>query len=560
MTSAMLGDWVLRSLWQGSAVAAVLVVALSVLRRPEHRHAASLSALIALVVWPMLGVSTVTSGALAPPEGPQALLGQLWSIGATLCALRVLVGHARIEGLRRRGVRPPPALAARFDALRASFSLPDRVGLLLSPDAAVPLAIGVLRPAVLLPPALLLKLSVDQVDALLAHELAHLRRLDPLIAALQGLVEAVYFFHPAAWWISAQVRAEREFCCDRAAATRCGDPIAYARALAALAEVRLALPAPAADGGPLMDRIRTLVDPRPPRRRPVGAAVLLLALGLVSAAWAGGEVSDADGPAAEPSTQSNDAQEAMKEHSDVHGALRADAAELWRSHIDDANGFWREQRAMDRAVRAEALEAGREAMQEAREAGRTAWDEAADVRREALERGRELYREGVADSSGVRKEVLENAAKIRAEALEEGREALRLELGRAAEVRGEALDLQREELRVELDAARKEAAEAREELLAWTHAPARPVAPHKPSSRLRATAPTPPGMKTTPPQLTMPLPPLPPMPPTDASFSMLSTTVDGEQVVLQQHLVGDRADVVRKLRALVAELEGETSE
>jgi hypothetical protein len=98
---------------------------------------------------------------------------------------------------------------------------------------------------------------------LLAHELAHIRRRDYLASLLQSIAEAVLFYHPAVWWVSEQIRAERELCCDDLAVAAGGDPLTYARALAELEsrQPRRFNPALAANGGLLVNRIRRLIDP-----------------------------------------------------------------------------------------------------------------------------------------------------------------------------------------------------------------------------------------------------------------------------------------------------------
>jgi type II secretory pathway component GspD/PulD (secretin) len=124
----------------------------------------------------------------------------------------------------------------------------------------VPTVIGWLRPVILLPAGCLLGLSAAQLEAILAHELAHIRRHDYLVNLLQNVVETLLFYHPAVWWVSRRIREERENCCDDLAVEICGDRVTYARALATLEELRhapgqLAL---AAAGAPLLQRIRRL--------------------------------------------------------------------------------------------------------------------------------------------------------------------------------------------------------------------------------------------------------------------------------------------------------------
>ena len=156
-----------------------------------------------------------------------------------------------------------------------------------------------LRPVVLVPAALLTRLSPDLLEALLAHELAHVRRHDYLVNLLQGAVEALLFYHPVVWWLSHRARAERELVADDMAAASLGDRHRVARALDALASLQsrpdpfpeLAL---AADGGSLVNRIRHLVSPRRPTVQ-WKAAIPVIGISLMCLSLA--QARPADGPA-----------------------------------------------------------------------------------------------------------------------------------------------------------------------------------------------------------------------------------------------------------------------
>ncbi len=136
------------------------------------------------------------------------------------------------------------------------------VRLLVSSLVEVPMVIGWLRPVILVPIGALTGLPPEHVTALLAHELAHILRRDYIVAVLQSVAEALLFYHPAVWWISGQIRAERELCCDDLAVAASGDVLIYARALAELESIQPSrLPALAANGGSLVHRIRRLIEP-----------------------------------------------------------------------------------------------------------------------------------------------------------------------------------------------------------------------------------------------------------------------------------------------------------
>jgi BlaR1 peptidase M56/parvulin-like peptidyl-prolyl cis-trans isomerase-like protein len=228
-------------------------------------------------------VSLTTEGEPSPdPLRPwlDRLVG-VWVIGVVLLSVRLAVGWRVICRLRAQGQSKKDSVwCTRFACLKERIGVSSSVQLLWSASASVPMVIGWARPVVLVPTALLTGLSASQLEAVLAHELAHIRRHDYLVNLLQNVLETLLFYHPAVWWISEQVRNEREHCCDDLAAAACGGTLNYARALTALAELRhtsgsLGL---AATGGSLVARIARLAGFRSPGPRvgwPLTALVLL---------------------------------------------------------------------------------------------------------------------------------------------------------------------------------------------------------------------------------------------------------------------------------------------
>lgn len=185
----------------------------------------------------------------------------IWFIGVLALSLRLLADWFIVRRLSTVGAsvasREWQELAARL-ARRLHIERPIR--LLQSTAVEVPAVVGWLRPVVLLPVSALAGLSPSQLEAILAHELAHVRRHDYLVNLLQTLVETLLFYHPAVWWLSRRIRIERENCCDDLAVSLCGDPYAYAEALAELEQLRASGLALAASGGSLVDRVRRLVS------------------------------------------------------------------------------------------------------------------------------------------------------------------------------------------------------------------------------------------------------------------------------------------------------------
>ncbi|HEY6156989.1 MAG TPA: M56 family metallopeptidase, partial [Gemmatimonadales bacterium] len=209
-----------------------------------------------------------------------------WLAGVVILSIRLVSGWLVTRRLSTEGTRPVPqacrvALARLVERLRVTR--PVRV--LESAVIQVPAVIGWLRPVVLLPASALTGLTPLQLDALLAHELAHVRRYDYLVNLLQSAIETLLFYHPAVWWVSRRVRDEREHCCDDLAVAACGDAHCYATALLGMERLRNPVPAfsMAAAGGSLVERVRRLMAPVPAETFPrglAGALAVLLALVL----------------------------------------------------------------------------------------------------------------------------------------------------------------------------------------------------------------------------------------------------------------------------------------
>ncbi|WP_291271998.1 transglycosylase SLT domain-containing protein [Geothrix sp.] len=209
------------------------------------------------------------------------VLVALWALGAGLMAVRLGGGFALSLRWRREGTPAPREWEAVVKALAERMGLRCSVRLLLTRRGDTPMALGLWRPVVLVPVALLTSLPQAYLEALLAHELAHVHRLDYLGNLLQGLAETLLFFHPAVWWLSARIRAEREELADDLAARSLGDPRRLALALNALDDLQPALPFPlfpalAARGGHLLARIERLLTPRPVTGFHGGLLTLLL--------------------------------------------------------------------------------------------------------------------------------------------------------------------------------------------------------------------------------------------------------------------------------------------
>tara|TARA_R110001592_G_scaffold41400_3_gene134993 strand:- start:1127 stop:3133 length:2007 start_codon:yes stop_codon:yes gene_type:complete len=291
----------LHFLWQGLLVATVLKSALLIFNnnKPQLRYALSALAMLVNLLLPIITfiivyrteVSSVNAlaSSLALNEfiqelkQPDALfsykelieklplllpyISVLWLATITLLASKLLIEISTVNKLPQQGtVAPSDTLQARFNELAKQIHLKITPRLLISLKVEVPMAIGWLKPMVLLPASMIIGLTNAQLEMLILHELAHIRRHDYLVNFLQTLVEILLFFHPAVLWVSKQMRNEREYCSDDIAVQHCGDAIAYAHTLADTASLCTkthihTIPdmAMAASGGDLKQRVIRLV-------------------------------------------------------------------------------------------------------------------------------------------------------------------------------------------------------------------------------------------------------------------------------------------------------------
>lgn len=289
-------------LWQGTAIAALLGVALALLRSPRGRYAAGCVALLLMALAPLatylwlrqtgpiqelspltlsLGSGNGLARAVSGPEPIRWLtwLPLLWLTGVAALSVRLILAAFAVHRLTHRDATPLPD---RWPHLRDRLGLWRVVTFLQSTRLTGPLQAGFLKPVVLLPASLLTQLPAAQLEAIIAHELAHIARHDYLVNLLQNLLETLLFYHPAVWWTSRVVRTERELCCDQMAAGITGNPRQYAEALITLEEMAMSQMnlTNAATGGDLRRRIAGLLGEtdRPARlRMPAVLLALLLA-------------------------------------------------------------------------------------------------------------------------------------------------------------------------------------------------------------------------------------------------------------------------------------------
>ncbi len=170
-------------------------------------------------------------------------MSAFYIVGFGLMLARLSAGMLQLFSLRNRGViEPEAALEVQLLQLKKRIHLDVPVKLLVSIKAQVPMVIGFFKPVILLPVAAVTQLDPVQLETILLHELAHIKRHDYLVNILQTIVETILFFNPFVWMISTITRREREHCCDDLVVDNTSEPISYATALAALASRRASVP------------------------------------------------------------------------------------------------------------------------------------------------------------------------------------------------------------------------------------------------------------------------------------------------------------------------------
>src|SRR6202049_104107 len=285
-----LGWALLHFLWQGTALAALAAAAMALCRRASSRYLLGIGTLALMLLapiattffysqqhsgvpeierasplrpaWPTAASKTAVNSSVQPSSITPSLealpwLVEAWLLGVAFFSLRSAGGFLPLERERRR-----QSTAVNDRVLEICYILQDRFGL----NRAIaycecqwlqaPAVIGWFRPVVFLPVTALTGLSEEQLEAVIAHELAHIQRLDPFVNVFQVCVETLLFYHPAIWWLNKKIRAEREHCCDDMAVALCGNAVEYARALTLMEEWRSApVFAMAATRGPRSERI-----------------------------------------------------------------------------------------------------------------------------------------------------------------------------------------------------------------------------------------------------------------------------------------------------------------
>lgn len=264
-----LGWTVVHSLWQGVIIGGVVGLLFWVLRnkRPNLRYGVGLMGLLAMTLtslytfWSVFDVSvggSQSEGNLVIIEevaGAETAISTgiwtvenfvtthisgivlFWVIGVFFFALKLLGGYFYLNILRKQSSPIElPEVNMLLEAIRKKLNLSRKITVATSDFIQSPLVVGWMKPLVLFPVGLINQLSTKELESILAHELAHVYRLDYLSNILQSIVEVLFYYHPVIWWISSRVRQERESSCDDIAVRIGGDKVLYAKALLALQE------------------------------------------------------------------------------------------------------------------------------------------------------------------------------------------------------------------------------------------------------------------------------------------------------------------------------------
>jgi bla regulator protein blaR1 len=316
-----LGWTLLHSLWQGALIAAVLWIVLAMLRdaTASARYALTGSAFALMAIAPfatflvvyespvtvtmtMSAISLSTVPTVVTVAGGYALLEEwlplmvlIWTIGVVLRGARVAAAWHRASNYLATGASAPDAdLLRRFQRLVLELSPRLSPILLITDRVSVPSVVGWLKPVVLLPTSVLSGLSPIQLELILAHELAHIRRHDYIINLLQILLETLLYFHPAVHWMSRRMRDLREECCDEIVVASRGQRVIYARALAELESLRQrdSVVCMAATGGHLFDRITRIALPKRHRGHAPWATGLIISATAAILVTTGGHLLD----------------------------------------------------------------------------------------------------------------------------------------------------------------------------------------------------------------------------------------------------------------------------
>jgi TonB-dependent SusC/RagA subfamily outer membrane receptor len=290
---------ILHSVWQGTLVSLFLMLCMKLMKNniATQRYFMALSALFSILLMSVITFISVyrpESQTVANPDLSELVLlnfatfqasektwedylsqgiqfantyasqiSLLWIIGVTLLSIRFLVNLFYVHQLKTYKVKPASVeWEGRLKAIAQKINIHRQIKLVESALVEVPTVVGWLKPAILFPLGMFTALPPHEIESILAHELAHIRRNDFIINILQSIVEIVFFYHPAVWYISKHIENERENCCDDVAVAVTGDSLTYIKALTNLATLKVSHLSPAlaitGKNGGLLQRVNRI--------------------------------------------------------------------------------------------------------------------------------------------------------------------------------------------------------------------------------------------------------------------------------------------------------------
>lgn len=165
---------------------------------------------------------------------------KFWLIGILFFLVKFIVGYFYTQRLRTHGIWTlSENWIQKFEKIKSNLKISKKIQYLESQLVRIPMVVGYFKPVILIPTEMLTGIPTEQIESIIAHELAHIKRNDYIINVLLSIIETVFFFHPAVWYLSNKIRDERENCCDDIALSVINDSLAYAKALVSIQELTL---------------------------------------------------------------------------------------------------------------------------------------------------------------------------------------------------------------------------------------------------------------------------------------------------------------------------------
>jgi bla regulator protein blaR1 len=213
------------------------------------------------------------------------LIVQIWFIGVSLFFIKLIFDVWAVNRLKTNGLKPiDNQTFKKFNEFVSTLKITKKIEIFESTQTCSPIVIGNLKPFILLPIGLISGLTINELEAILAHEIAHIKRSDFLVNILQSIIEIIFFFNPSIWWISSQVRQEREHCCDDFSVSITGDKMLLVNALAQVETFRINQPFAMAFGKKrmtLLNRIKRILGVNKNENRSIESIIVMVFVSFI---------------------------------------------------------------------------------------------------------------------------------------------------------------------------------------------------------------------------------------------------------------------------------------